>query len=148
MPAVRDLRGRIRAIINKIITIETVNSATISGATIQLPTDLQSNYYESVKLIDQTVSGSSSATSSDIQISDYSTKTISGECNFDGTVKIFVSPSGTGNYYSNPLYTETISSGEVFSISFTEGFDYLKVEVDNTSSSDGTAVIWLGMQTR
>jgi len=148
MPAVRDMRGRIRATISEITTVDTVNSATITGSTIQVPVDLQSNYYESVKLIDQTVTAGSSVDSVDIQIADYSTKTISGSLNFDGRVEIYVSPSGTGNYYSNPLYTETVSSGETFSISITECFDYVKVRVVNTSTSDGTAVVWLGLQTR
>jgi len=103
-------------------------------------------FTSTVLLNNVTVAPSGIATgTSHVEISAYETKTIVGKAEFDGTLHIDVSPSGTTNYFQD-VYTSSISSGESFSASFTEAFDYMVVRVENTSSATGNVTVWACLQ--
>ena len=105
-----------------------------------------SKNYVSSKEIDTIVPPGGIVTgASHIHIASFEKKTVMGKCDFDGRLIIDCSPLGIDNYFPN-TYVVSISSGTVFTASFTETFDYMLVRVENTSASTGSAVVWVNLQ--
>ena len=120
--------------------------AHLVGTDIMLPVDLQARYLAPVQVVNTLVNPGSIVTGSEhVSVANYRTKTVIGKCDFDGTLHIDCSPSGTNNYFTD-VYTQSISSGSSFTASFTEAFDYVIVRIENTSSATGSAVVWVVRQ--
>jgi len=128
----------------KLVDVTTGSVTTeIVGTQIMMPTDLQARYYESSQEINTLVNPSSVATGANfIAIANFETKTVVGKCDFDGVLHIDCSPSGTANFFQD-VYKVPVSSGQVFTATFTERFDYMLVRIENTSTATGKAEVWV-----
>jgi len=99
--------------------------------------------FTSIKVLDNvTVPATGIVTGSAVHIDVYETKTVAGKTEFNGKVHIDLSPSGTDNFLQD-IYVVDISSGQAFSASFSEAFDYVIVRVENTSTTTGSANVWV-----
>jgi len=118
----------------------------IHASDIMVPANLQARYYLPSKEIDTLVNPGSIVTGvNHVSVSNFRTKTVIGKCNFDGTLYIDLSPSGTDNYFPD-TYTKSVSSGVVFIASWTEAGDYCVVRIENSSTVTGKATVWVVRQ--
>jgi len=144
------------------VTIETTTSTipevTNIGSTVDIrhvdsviavPSDLQANYYTSTLVISAStnVSTGVDVSSGDISCADYVTKTVSVYASTAAsTITIKISPSGTNTYYD--YYTDgTVTADALWTRSFTEAFDYMKVVFTGGTTASTLSMFTVGLQT-
>jgi len=122
------------------VTIGDIND--ITGTIADKDRRITAKYMVSQTLIESgtTLAANTEKLTNAVSVSNYEKKTISGWANFDGTVKIYVAPV-SGMFHPYPYCTQSISSGETFSFSFTECAAEVKVGI--TPSATGTCGVWL-----
>ena len=133
--------------IAEVTNIGSTVDVNIAATDIVVPTDQQANYYNAHMIVSSStnVDAGSTVTSTDISCADYVTKTVSVYSSASSTLIIEVSPSGTGTYYT--YYTEsTVPADTLFTRSFTEAFDYMRVKYVSDSAST-LSLFSVGLQT-
>ena len=139
-------------------TTSTIPEVTNIGSTVDIkhvdsaiavPSDLQANYYTSSIVVSSAtnVDTGSTVDSGDIYIGDYVTKTISVYASTAAsTITIKVSPSGTNTYYT--YFTEgTVPADSLYTRSFTEAFEYMKVVFTGGTTASTLELLSVGLQT-
>lgn len=114
----------------------------LTATDIMLPVDMQARYYASSKEIDQLVNPGSIVTGANIiYTANFNSVTVMGRCEFDGILHVDCSPLGY-NFFKD-VYVVNISSGQVFTASFSERFEHVVIRVENTTTTTGQAIVYV-----